>query len=64
MKCWYCKAPVQWQSDFTFEDYEMSGDGIVTVLTCTGCNAYYEITLADDPVKSSKQIKKTNKENE
>ena len=52
MKCWHCNSDVVWQSDYSFEDYDMDGDGIVTVLTCSKCDAYYEITL------------KTKKENE
>lgn len=37
--CWYCGSQMYWQSDFNFEDYGLEGEGIVTELMCSGCNA-------------------------
>ena len=42
MNCWFCKGELRWESDFSFEDYCLDGEGIVTNLTCTGCGAYFE----------------------
>ena len=44
MKCWHCNSEVIWNSDFSYEDYALDGDGIVTVLTCSNeeCQAMYE----------------------
>ena len=44
MKCWFCNGEkeLMWNSDFSFEDYGYEGEGIVTVLTCSNCNAHFE----------------------
>ena len=31
-----------WQNDFSFEDYGLDGEGIVTVLYCPNCKATWE----------------------
>ena len=42
MKCWFCKEDLIWQNDFSFEDYGIETDGIVTVLYCPNCEAMWE----------------------
>lgn len=42
MKCWFCGSTLIWNNDFSFEDYCLEGEGIVTVLSCSGCNAFFE----------------------
>lgn len=40
MKCYCCETPLIWHSDFDFEDYDLDGIGIVTILDCPNedCN--------------------------
>lgn len=33
MKCWHCNSEVIWAADYSYEDYCIEGEGIVTVLT-------------------------------
>ena len=47
MKCWHCQNDVIWGGDHTFEDYGMDGDGIVTNLSCSKCEAEYLIYLGE-----------------
>lgn len=50
MKCWHCNSKLIWGSDFNFADYGMEGDGIVTNLSCSKCEAVYEVYLpAQEP---------------
>lgn len=49
--CYHCGADtVVWDSDFTFEDYNYEGDGLVCVYHCNNCGAYieYKIPMDDD----------------
>lgn len=42
-ECFHClQRSVVWQSDFSFEDYGMDGEGIVHVLSCGNCGAMIE----------------------
>lgn len=45
MKCYRCGAELIWNSDFTYEDYGLDGEGIVSVLTCSddNCNTDVEV---------------------
>ena len=45
MKCWNCYAPLIWNADFTYEDYGLEGEGIVTTLSCSKCKADVEVHL-------------------
>ena len=50
-ECFHCLArAVIWQSDFTFEDFGMEGEGIVHVCECSSCGAeiYYYIPINND----------------
>ena len=44
MNCWFCNGEkeLMWNCDYTFEDFGVESDGIVTVLTCPNCNASFE----------------------
>lgn len=46
--CWFCGAEMIWQSDFSFEDYGIEGDGIVAVLCCPNCDAQAEFFSKGD----------------
>ena len=51
MNCWYCKnEELVWQNDFSYEDYGLDGDGIVSVLHCENCNALVNVYLSLDKV--------------
>lgn len=45
MNCWHCNSKLAWQNDFSFEDYAIEGDGIVTVLMCSDeeCGSMIEV---------------------
>lgn len=46
--CWFCNSTLIWNNDFSFEDYEIEGDGIIAVLTCTNCGATAEFYTEKD----------------
>ena len=48
MKCWHCQNDVIWGGDHTFEDYGLNGEGIVTNLSCSKCDAQYLIYLGEE----------------
>lgn len=48
MKCWHCNTKLIWGGDFTFEDYGVDGEGIVTNLSCPKCEAYVEVYKGED----------------
>ena len=35
MKCYICKKELIWESDFSYEDFGIEGEGKVTILSCT-----------------------------
>jgi len=39
MKCWHCQSKLIWGGDHSFEDYCLEGDGVVTNLSCSKCDA-------------------------
>ena len=42
-QCFHClHNTVYWESDFSFEDYGMEGEGIVHVCHCANCDADIE----------------------
>lgn len=50
-ECFHCgEKAVIWDSDFSFEDYGIDGEGIIHVCHCTSCGAEieYRIKLGDD----------------
>lgn len=50
-ECFHCLSrSLVWQSDFSFEDFGMDGEGIVHILHCANCGAdvEYYISLSED----------------
>ena len=45
MKCWHCREDLIWGGDFDYEDYCLEGEGIVSNLSCSNCEAYVEVYL-------------------
>ena len=42
-QCFHCLSnSVVWQSDFSFEDYGLEGDGVINVCHCANCGAHIE----------------------
>ena len=37
MKCWHCNSEMIWGSDFSYEDYGIEGEGIVSEFSCSTC---------------------------
>ena len=37
--CWWCRSSFIWQNDFNKDEWGINGEGIVTVLICSGCGA-------------------------
>ncbi len=37
--CWWCGSKLIWQSDFMKDEWGIEGEGMVTVLVCSGCDA-------------------------
>ena len=48
MKCYHCNNNVIWGGDHTYEDYGLNGEGIVSNLSCSVCNANYLIYLGEE----------------
>ena len=48
MYCWYCGAEMIWDSDFNYDEIHGDGDGIVTFLHCSSCDAECMFSLRDD----------------
>lgn len=42
MRCWFCGSLLIWDNDFSYEDYNTEGEGVVTVLHCSVCNSTWE----------------------
>lgn len=40
MNCWQCDSELIWGGDHSFSDYGMEEEGIVTNLTCPGCESF------------------------
>lgn len=52
-ECFHClQKTVIWDSDFTYEDYEMEGEGIIHVCHCTNCGAEIEYMV---PISQSEE---------
>ena len=48
MNCWACLTELIWGGDFDYEDYHLTGEGVVTNLSCSRCSAYVEVYLPND----------------
>ena len=51
MCCWHCGTPMIWGADFSFEDYGMDGEGIVSNFSCPNCPATAEVYLSIEEKK-------------
>ena len=42
MNCWCCGSEMVWGNDFSYEDYMLDGDGIVSEFSCSNpeCNCH------------------------
>ena len=60
MKCWHCNSEVIWGGDHDYEDYGMEGEGIVSNLSCSGCNALYLCYIGEDDEQEKTQKEKSN----
>ena len=47
MKCYHCGSDVIWGGDHTFEEHGLDGDGVVSNLSCSKCEAQYLIYLGE-----------------
>ena len=46
--CWWCGHELKWMYDNPKEDFGFSGEGIVTILLCSGCGAECQMTEAEE----------------
>ena len=56
MNCWHCKSKLIWGNDFTFEDYGLEDEGIVSALSCPNCPTEVEVYYNIDEEKNYKQL--------
>lgn len=57
-ECFHCGfRSVIWDSDFTFEDYGLEGEGLVHHCHCTNCGAEieYYVPITDEDVEELKE---------
>lgn len=48
-ECFHClQKTVAWESDFSFEDLGLEGEGIVHICHCGTCGAEIEYRIPDD----------------
>ena len=53
-RCWMCGGQLIVGGKFSFEDYGIEGNGIVTNLSCADCGAYVEHHVSFDDEEQSK----------
>ena len=46
--CWWCGHKLIWQNDFEKDDWGIHGEGMVTVLICSGCGAECRMIEAEE----------------
>ena len=46
--CWWCGHRLVWQSDFMKDEWGIDGEGMVTILLCSGCGAECRMIEADE----------------
>ena len=46
--CWWCGSKLIWQSDFMKDEWGMEGEGMVSILICSGCGAEVRMIEADE----------------
>lgn len=56
-QCFHCLSnSVVWQSDFSFEDYGLEGEGVINVCHCANCGADIEYYIPIDSEESTTNI--------
>lgn len=57
-QCFHCLTNgVIWDNDFTFEDFNMEGEGIVHVCHCSNCGAEIEYYIScEEEEESSDEV--------
>lgn len=56
-QCFHCLSnSVVWQSDFSFEDYGLEGEGVINVCHCSNCGADIEYYIPIDGEESTTNI--------
>lgn len=49
LQCYYCGAfAVGIVADFTFEDFDLQGDGLIYVCRCGNCGSVIEYRIRED----------------
>ena len=56
VKCWFCKEEMIWSNDFTFDEWGFEGEGLVAVLTCSGCGSEARFVQADSEELEAKGL--------
>ena len=56
--CFRCGAKLTWESDCTFEDYDVEGDGFVSSYLCPNCGAWYEVGIPQEEPKQLLDVDK------
>ena len=51
MNCWHCQSKLIWGGDHTYEDYSMEGEGIVSNLSCSKCDAFVLVYMGQEDAK-------------
>jgi C4-type Zn-finger protein len=46
--CWLCGGTLIWGNDWNTEDFGYEGDGIVSTLHCSSCNAQVTYVLIEE----------------
>lgn len=46
--CWFCGGKLIWNSDYDYSDIYGEGEGIVSTLSCSECDAFVEYSLRTD----------------
>ena len=47
-QCWWCGHKLIWQNDFMKDEWGMNGEGMVSILICSGCGAEVRMIERED----------------
>lgn len=50
-RCYMCGSEVIWQSDFSFEDYGIEGEGLISNWYCSYCKSDIQIITREDEIE-------------
>lgn len=54
MNCWHCGTQLIWGADFSYEDYGLEGEGIISTFSCPKCPATAEVFLPIEEENTNK----------